>query len=93
MVLPFQLTLIPLYVLMVKLGWVDTYAALILPYTMSPFAILLFRQFFLNIPQDLVDAARIDGLSDFRNPVPYFLAAFQTGIDYGGHYSFYGNLE
>lgn len=65
MVLPFQLTLIPLYVLMVKLGWVDTYAALILPYTMSPFAILLFRQFFLNIPQDLVDAARIDGLSDF----------------------------
>jgi multiple sugar transport system permease protein len=65
MVLPFQLTLIPLYVLMVKLGWVDTYAALILPYTMSTLAILLFRQFFLQIPQDLLDAARMDGLGEF----------------------------
>lgn len=65
MVLPFQLTLIPLYVLMVKLNWVDSYAALILPYTMSTFAILLFRQFFKQIPQELIDAARIDGLSEF----------------------------
>jgi len=65
MVLPFQLTLIPLYVLMVKFGWVDSYAALILPYTMSAFSILLFRQFFLAIPQDLIDAARLDGLSEF----------------------------
>ncbi len=64
MVLPFQLTLIPLYVLMVKLGWTDSYAGLIMPYTMSPFAILLFRQFFMAIPEDLIDAARIDGLSD-----------------------------
>ncbi len=64
MVLPFQLTLIPLYVLMVKFGWVDSYAALILPYTMSAFAILLFRQFFLQVPQDLIDAARIDGLGN-----------------------------
>lgn len=64
MVLPFQLTLIPLYVLMVKLGWVDTYAALIVPYTMSPFAILLFRQYFKAVPQDLIDAARLDGLSE-----------------------------
>ncbi|MCF7802180.1 MAG: carbohydrate ABC transporter permease [Candidatus Marinimicrobia bacterium] len=65
MVLPFQLTLIPLYVLMVKFGWVDSYVALILPYTMSAFAILLFRQFFQQIPQDLIDAARMDGLGDF----------------------------
>lgn len=65
MVLPFQLTLIPLYVLMVKFGWVDSYTALILPYTMSAFAILLFRQFFRQIPQELIDAARIDGLGEF----------------------------
>ncbi|MFH1852418.1 MAG: carbohydrate ABC transporter permease [Candidatus Neomarinimicrobiota bacterium] len=64
MVLPFQLTLIPLYVLMVKFGWVDSYAALIIPYTMSAFAILLFRQFFQQVPQDLIDAARIDGLGE-----------------------------
>ena len=65
MVLPFQLTLIPLYVLMVKMGWVDSYAALIIPYTMSPFAILLFRQYFMAVPQDLMDAARLDGLSEY----------------------------
>ncbi|MCB2199059.1 carbohydrate ABC transporter permease [bacterium] len=65
MVLPFQLTLIPLYVLMVKMGWVDSYMALILPYTMSPFAILLFRQYFMAVPQDLIDAARLDGLNEF----------------------------
>jgi len=65
MVLPFQLTLIPLYVLMVKFGWVDSYAALIFPYTMSAFAILLFRQYFMQVPQDLMDAARLDGLGEF----------------------------
>lgn len=64
MMIPFQITLIPLYVLMVKLNLTDTYAALIIPFTMTPFAILLFRQFFLQVPQDLVDAARIDGLGE-----------------------------
>ncbi len=64
LMIPFQITLIPLYVLMVKFGWVDSYAALIVPFTMSSFAILLFRQFFMAIPQDLVDAARIDGLGE-----------------------------
>ncbi len=64
MMIPFQITLIPLYVLMVRLGWTDSYTGLIVPFTMSPFAILLFRQFFLQVPQDLVDAARIDGLGE-----------------------------
>ncbi len=66
MVLPFQLTLIPMYLLIVKLGWADTYLAVIAPYMMSSFAIILFRQFFKSIPQDLIDAARIDGCSEFR---------------------------
>lgn len=65
MMIPFQITLIPLYVLMVKLNLTDTYASLIVPFTMTPFAILLFRQFFQQVPQDLIDAARIDGLSEF----------------------------
>ena len=65
MVIPFQITLIPMYILMVKFGWVDSYAALIVPAMVSSFGILLFRQFFLDIPQDLIDAARIDGCNDF----------------------------
>ncbi len=64
MTLPFQITLIPLYVLMVKLHWVDTYFALIVPYLMNGFSIILFRQYFKNIPQDLIDAARIDGCGE-----------------------------
>jgi multiple sugar transport system permease protein len=65
MILPFQLTLIPLYILMVKLGWVDTYLALIVPYGINALAVLLFRQAFKTIPQDVVDAARMDGANDF----------------------------
>jgi ABC-type glycerol-3-phosphate transport system permease component len=64
MVIPFQITLIPMYILMVKFGWVDSYTALIVPGMISAFGILLFRQFFMDIPQDLVDAARIDGCND-----------------------------
>ena len=66
MTLPFQITLIPQYILMVKFGWIDTYLALIIPYTMNAFAIIMFRQHFMSIPQDLIDAARIDGCSEFQ---------------------------
>ena len=51
---------------MVKFHWTETYLALIIPYLVNAFAIILFRQHFLSIPQDLIDAARIDGCSDFR---------------------------
>lgn len=66
MLIPGQLTLIPLYILIVRLGWTDTYWALIVPGMISGMGILIFRQFFLTIPQDLVDAARIDGCGHFR---------------------------
>ncbi len=64
MTLPFQITLIPQYILMVEFRWVDTYLALIVPYLLNSFAIILFRQHFLSIPQDLLDAARIDGCGE-----------------------------
>ncbi len=66
MMIPFQLTLLPLYVLMVKFHWTDTYWALIVPGLMSGFGVLLFRQFFQTIPQSLIDAARVDGLNDLQ---------------------------
>ncbi len=66
LVLPIQLTLIPMYILMVELGWIDTYLARIVPYGMTAFGVLLFRQAFKTIPQDVIDAARIDGASEFR---------------------------
>ena len=66
MTLPFQITLIPNYILMVKFQWVDTFAALVIPALNSAFAILLFRQAFKSIPDDLIYAARVDGCSELR---------------------------
>ncbi len=66
MSLPFQITLIPNYVLMVKLGWTDTYLSLTVPFLINAFGILMFRQAFKAIPQALIDAARIDGCSEFK---------------------------
>jgi multiple sugar transport system permease protein len=66
MMIPAHLTLIPLYTMIVKFGWVNSYLALIVPAMMSSYAVLLFRQFFLSIPQALIDAARLDGCSEWR---------------------------
>ena len=74
MMLPGQVTLIPLYVIFAKLGWTNTYIPLILPSFLASgdgawkgaFFIFLLRQFFLGIPRDLVDAARVDGSSELR---------------------------
>jgi multiple sugar transport system permease protein len=66
LMVPGQLTLIPLYTLIVQLGWIDTYAALIVPYLYNATAILMLRQFFLQIPQSLVDSARMDGMRETR---------------------------
>ena len=64
MMIPGQLLLIPLYLLIVRFGWTDSYQALIVPGMISAFGIFMFRQHFKTIPQDLLDAARVDGASD-----------------------------
>ncbi len=66
MTLPFQITLIPNYILIVKFRWVNTFAALIIPALNSAFAIIMFRQVFMGIPNDLIDAARVDGCGELR---------------------------
>ncbi len=64
LILPHQVLFLPLFILAAKLNILDTYAALILPYAVSPFGIFLFRQFFRTIADDIVHAARLDGLSE-----------------------------
>jgi multiple sugar transport system permease protein len=67
MMLPTQVTLIPLYVIYAKLGWINTYLPLLVPtFLGSPFFIFLLRQFFLGMPKELIDAARLDGASELR---------------------------
>ena len=79
LLLPREVLALPLFVLAHWLGILDTYAALILPYVVSPFGIFLFRQFFKTIPDDVVHAARLDGLSElaivWRIMVPMALPA------------------
>ncbi len=66
MMIPFQVTLIPLYLMVFRLGWVNTYTGLIVPSVSSAFGIFLLRQSFLSVPRDFQDAARIDGASEWR---------------------------
>ena len=65
LLLPHQVLALPHFILASKLGILNSYAALIFPFAVSPFGIFLFRQFFKSIPDDVVHAARIDGLSEF----------------------------
>ena len=66
LMIPFQATLVPLYQIVSSLGWVNTFAALIAPRAADAFGIFLLRQFFVSLPQDIDNAARIDGASEWR---------------------------
>lgn len=61
---PYQVTLVPLFLLMLNLGWLDTYWAIVIPGAISAFGVFFMRQNMLGVPHDLVDAARIDGASE-----------------------------
>lgn len=74
LMLPYQVIMIPVYVIFRKLGWLDTYLPLIVPtFLGNAFYIFLIRQFFLTIPNDLEDAARVDGASSLRILLQIFL--------------------
>jgi len=65
LLIPVHAIALPLYIMLAKVGLVNTYAALIVPWTISVFGIFLMRQFFMTVPDDLIDAARMDGMSEF----------------------------
>ena len=67
--LPLPVRILPTYEMMAQFHWVNTYSALMFPFFASTTGILLFRQFFLTVPRDLPDAARMDG----AGPLRYFL--------------------
>ncbi|TXK18557.1 carbohydrate ABC transporter permease [Homoserinibacter sp. GY 40078] len=64
--LPSQVTLVPLFQMMVELGWLNTYPSLILPNLAVPFGIFLMRQSMSSVPDELIQAARVDGAGEFR---------------------------
>lgn len=67
LIVPFQLLMIPMYVLIVR-GWglADSYLGMILPFLVNSTAVFIFRQFFMQLPEDMLDAARVDGAGELR---------------------------
>ena len=65
LMIPFFVTLIPIFYIVSKLGWVNSYAGLIVPNLITAFGIFLMRQYMLSLPDELLDAARVDGESEF----------------------------
>jgi ABC-type glycerol-3-phosphate transport system permease component len=67
MMLPAQVTMIPMFIMFRSFGWVDTFAPLVVPlFFGTPFFIFMFRQFFAQVPEALIEAARIDGAGHLR---------------------------
>lgn len=65
MMIPFEAIMIPLYLLVINIGWQDTYTGLIVPLIASAFGIFVMRQFFITFPDEFIDHARIDGANEF----------------------------
>jgi len=81
MAVPFITLLVPLYVLVSKLGLVDTYAGVILPQVVQPFGIFLMRQYILHaVPDEILDAARVDGASELRIFRSIILPVMRPGL-------------
>ena len=66
MMLPLEVTMVPLFLIVKKLNWPNTYEGLIVPFLVEGFGVFLMRQYLQGIPNELIEAARIDGASEFR---------------------------
>lgn len=84
MMVPYQVTIIPIYSMIVKLGWLNSYQGLIVPFLFQGFLVFLMRQFFITIPKELEEAAEVDGLTKigtfFRIILPLSKGALGTQI-------------
>lgn len=91
LMIPGEVLLIPNYVTLARLDWINTYAALIVPFVASAFGIFLLRQFFSTLPQELFDAARIDGASWFTQLWAVALPLATPGLVTYALFSFLGS--
>jgi multiple sugar transport system permease protein len=66
MMIPFFVVLLPIFYMISELGWINTYQGLIVPNVVTGFGIFLMRQYMLSLPDEVLDAARIDGASEFE---------------------------
>jgi len=90
MMIPFSIIMIPLYQMIVRFGWVDSYESLIIPWLFSPYGTFLLRQFFLTIPKDLEDAAIMDGASNLRILLQVIMPLTKPALITLGTFTFLG---
>jgi ABC-type glycerol-3-phosphate transport system permease component len=90
MMIPYQVTLIPLFLIVFGFGWINTYQGLIIPAISSVFGIFLLRQSFLGVPKDYQDAARIDGANDWTIYWSIFLPLNGPALATLGVFAFMG---
>jgi len=88
--LPSQVTLVPLFQIMVQLNWLNTYQALILPNLALPFGIFLMRQTMQSVPDELIQAARVDGAGEFRIFLQVVLPTMRPALAALGIFMFLG---
>ncbi|WP_025691237.1 carbohydrate ABC transporter permease [Paenibacillus zanthoxyli] len=93
MIIPGEVTLVPNYLLMHNFGWLDSYKALIIPSMLSVFGIFLLRQFFAEIPDEILEAAKIDGASMPRTFLRIVLPATVPPLITLGLMTFLGNWD
>ncbi len=91
MMIPFTITVIPSYIIMFKLKWLDSFQSLIVPGLASAYGIFLLRQFFLTLPSDLEDAALIDGCGRFRIYATIFVPLSRPALATLGVFTFMGS--
>ncbi|RED56630.1 carbohydrate ABC transporter permease [Cohnella lupini] len=93
MIIPGEVTLVPNYLLMNNFGWVNSYASLIVPSALSVFGIFLLRQFFADIPNEILEAAKIDGASIMRVFLRIIVPAAVPALITLGLMTFLGNWD
>ncbi|MCL4489310.1 MAG: carbohydrate ABC transporter permease [Chloroflexi bacterium] len=91
MMVPFEVTLVPNFIMIRNLQWVDHYQAMIIPWAASAFSIFLLRQFFMAIPQELYDAAVIDGCGPLRFLATIVLPLSRPALVTSGLLTFLGS--
>ncbi len=91
MMIPGTVTIIPLYVMMAKFHWIDTYLPLIVPGMVGAFGVFIMKQYMSAVPDEIIYSARIDGCGDFRTYISIALPMVQSGLIVYGIILFMGS--
>lgn len=89
--IPMQITFLPIYFMFGKLGWTDHYISLIIPFISNPFGIFMLRQYFMQIPSEVIEAARLDDASDLKIMFKIMMPMVKSALITIGLLSFISN--